>query len=291
MSQDPDRSRWHHSCNLTAIAVSPSFNWPGSETRPDSTQGEVFNVWRGRDFYGAQVAKICQINSISRLHLYQSTSINSLWVPKIKFGLHQLTCICWISFCFSPGQSWLCLREKPMLMEFHCFANCGLQGPYGVFAGKDATRYFAKQLVSLEDDDGQPLTSEERMVFVPRWMNRFVSKQCAHRLASFWGSKFLIISVPMKQSVSRFFSLMNTSKMAHRHDWRVLPRRNWTTWRAGKSVLAGLLWTYRQRSHENLIWKGCVCCVFAGCNFRYVCAAQVSEIQVWCCWHAGGMKL
>ena len=26
MSQDPDRSRWHHSCNLTAIAVSPSFN-------------------------------------------------------------------------------------------------------------------------------------------------------------------------------------------------------------------------------------------------------------------------
>jgi len=116
-----------------------------------------------------------------------------------------------------------------MLMEFHCFANCGLQGPYGVFAGKDATRYFAKQLVSLEDDDGQPLTSEERMVFVPRWMNRFVSKQCAHRLASFWGSKFLIISVPMNQSVSRFFSLMNTSKMAHRHDWRVLPRRNWTT--------------------------------------------------------------
>ena len=53
---------------------------------------------------------------------------------------------------------------------------CGLQGPYGVFAGKDATRYFAKQLVSLEDDDGQPLTSEERMVFVPRWTNRFVSK-------------------------------------------------------------------------------------------------------------------
>lgn len=37
----------------------------------------------------------------------------------------------------------------------------GAQGPYGVFAGKDATRYFAKQLVSLEDDDGQPLTSEE----------------------------------------------------------------------------------------------------------------------------------
>lgn len=60
-----------------------------------------------------------------------------------------------------------------MFMEFHCFANCGSQGPYGVFAGKDATRYFAKQLVSLEEDDGQPLTSEERMVFVPRWMNRF----------------------------------------------------------------------------------------------------------------------
>eukprot|EP00434_Breviolum_minutum_P019255 symbB.v1.2.016969.t1/scaffold1272.1/size127520/1 len=50
--------------------------------------GEVFNVWRGRDFYGAE-------------------------------------------------------------------------GPYGVFAGKDATRYFAKQIVSLDEDDGQPLTSEE----------------------------------------------------------------------------------------------------------------------------------
>ena len=35
------------------------------------------------------------------------------------------------------------------------------QGPYGVFAGKDATRYFAKQIVSLDEDDGQPLTSEE----------------------------------------------------------------------------------------------------------------------------------
>ncbi|CAK9059952.1 Probable steroid-binding protein 3 (AtMP3) (Membrane-associated progesterone-binding protein 2) (AtMAPR2) [Durusdinium trenchii] len=50
--------------------------------------GEVFNVWRGRDFYGAE-------------------------------------------------------------------------GPYGVFAGKDATRYFAKQIVSLDEDDGLPLTSEE----------------------------------------------------------------------------------------------------------------------------------
>eukprot|EP00438_Fugacium_kawagutii_P024458 Skav202131 [mRNA] locus=scaffold1980:297987:310124:- [translate_table: standard] len=65
--------------------------WSHHRLCHDHKAGEVFNVWRGRDFYGAQAG-----------------------------------------------------------------------GPYGVFAGKDATRYFAKQIVSLEEDDGQPLTAEDR---------------------------------------------------------------------------------------------------------------------------------
>ncbi|CAJ1392196.1 unnamed protein product [Effrenium voratum] len=38
----------------------------------------------------------------------------------------------------------------------------GSNGPYGMFAGKDATRYFAKQVVTLEEDDGKDLTEEEK---------------------------------------------------------------------------------------------------------------------------------
>ena len=48
-----------------------------------------------------------------------------------------------------------------MLRPFSTFMLEKFQGPYGAFAGKDATRYFAKQIVSLDEDDGQPLTSQE----------------------------------------------------------------------------------------------------------------------------------
>ena len=39
----------------------------------------------------------------------------------------------------------------------------GSGGPYNGFAGKDATRLLAKQIVSFEEDDGQPLTKEARL--------------------------------------------------------------------------------------------------------------------------------
>lgn len=66
---------------------------------------------------------------------------------------------------------WCCFKH-PVSLHYHStlclghFPPCSFmlekfQGPYGVFAGKDATRYFAKQIVSLDEDDGQPLTSEE----------------------------------------------------------------------------------------------------------------------------------
>ena len=36
----------------------------------------------------------------------------------------------------------------------------GHGAPYNSFAGRDATRFLAKQIISQEEDDGQPLTRE-----------------------------------------------------------------------------------------------------------------------------------
>eukprot|EP00440_Ansanella_granifera_P070363 gb/GFBE01076344.1/.p1 GENE.gb/GFBE01076344.1/~~gb/GFBE01076344.1/.p1 ORF type:complete len:168 (+),score=47.95 gb/GFBE01076344.1/:1-504(+) len=38
----------------------------------------------------------------------------------------------------------------------------GADGPYCEFAGKDATRLLAKQIVDPSEDDGKPLTAEEK---------------------------------------------------------------------------------------------------------------------------------
>eukprot|EP00439_Symbiodinium_sp_Y106_P079219 s1226_g17.t3 len=55
--------------------------------------------------------------------------------------------------------------EKPTLGEvFNVWRGWDFYGhgaPYNSFAGRDATRFLAKQIISQEEDDGQPLTREE----------------------------------------------------------------------------------------------------------------------------------
>mmetsp|Transcript_3855 Transcript_3855/g.9250 ORF Transcript_3855/g.9250 Transcript_3855/m.9250 type:complete len:156 (+) Transcript_3855:50-517(+) len=59
--------------------------------------------------------------------------------------------------------------EKPLLVGidgevFNVWRGWDFYGhgaPYNSFAGRDATRFLAKQIISQEEDDGQPLTREE----------------------------------------------------------------------------------------------------------------------------------
>eukprot|EP00931_Biecheleriopsis_adriatica_P089899 TRINITY_DN63971_c0_g1_i1.p1 TRINITY_DN63971_c0_g1~~TRINITY_DN63971_c0_g1_i1.p1 ORF type:complete len:186 (+),score=35.62 TRINITY_DN63971_c0_g1_i1:37-558(+) len=51
----------------------------------------------------------------------------------------------------------------------------GAEGPYNEFAGKDATRLLAKQIIEPEEDDGEPLTAMEREN-LENWKGLFSSK-------------------------------------------------------------------------------------------------------------------